>query len=208
MRDYELWHRQYDDPTSDLSWRLRTVQGYIRDALDRYPGPIRILSSCSGDGRDVLEVLAGRTDSERVHSVLVEAHPEIADCARRSAAAVASHVEVRTLDAGVTDAYVGAVPAEVVLLVGIFGNISDGDLARTIVHAPALCQPVATLVWSRARAGADLNNMVRARFAAAGFTELDYATLDTGTWPAVGVVRYDGPPVPLPTGQQLFTFRR
>ena len=208
MRDYELWHRQYDDPSSDLSWRLRTVQGYIRDALDRHPGPIRILSSCSGDGRDVLEVLAQRTDSERVHAVLVEAHPKIADRARRSAAAIASHVEVRTLDAGVTDAYLGAVPAEVVLLVGILGNISDDDLARTIVHAPALCQPAATLLWTRARARGDFNDMVRARFAAAGFTELDYATMDTGTWPAVGVVRYDGPPVPLPTGQQLFTFRR
>lgn len=208
MRDYELWHRQYDDPTSDLSWRLRTVQGYIRDALDRHTGPIRILSSCSGDGRDVLEVLAHRTDSERVHAVLVEAHPEIADRARRSAASVASHVEVRTMDAGVTDAYLGAVPAEVVLLIGILGNISDGDLARTIVHAPALCQPAATLLWSRARVGGDLNDMVRARLEAAGFTELDYATMDAGTWPAVSVVRYDGPPMPLPTGQQLFTFLR
>ena len=112
------------------------------------------------------------------------------------------------MDAGMTDAYLGAVPAELVLLVGILGNISDGDLARTIVHAPALCQPAATLLWSRARAGGDFNDTVRARFAAAGFTELDYATTDTGTWPAVGGVRYDGPPVSLPTGQQLFTFRR
>lgn len=94
-------------------------------------------------------------------------------------------------------------PAEVVLLVGILGNISDTDLAQTIATAPALCHPAATLLWSRARAGGDLNDMVRARFAAAGFTELDYATLDNDTWPAVGVMRYDGPPVPLPTGKQL-----
>ena len=156
----------------------------------------------------MLEVLAQRTDSQRVHAVLVEAHPEIADRARRSAATVASHVEVRTRDAGVTDAYLGAVPAELVLLVGILGNILAGALARTIAYARAPAPAAATLLWSRARAGGDLNDMVRARLAAAGFTELDYATLDTGTWPAVGVVRYDGPPVPLPTGQQLFTFRR
>jgi hypothetical protein len=210
LRDYEQWHRRYDDPTSDLSWRLRTVQGYLRQALDRYPGPIRILSCCSGDGRDVLEVLAQRPDAELVSAVFVEAHPVIADRARRSAAAVAARVEVRTADAGVTDTYLGAVPAEVVLLVGIFGNISDTDLARTIAIAiaPALCRPAATLLWSRARAGGDLNDMVRARFAAAGFTELDYTTLDSDTWPAVGVVRYDGPPMPLPTGEQLFTFLR
>jgi len=208
LRDYEQWHRRYDDPTSDLSWRLRTVQGYLRQALDRYPGPIRILSCCSGDGRDVVEVLAQRSDAERVSAVFVEAHPVIADRARQSVAAVAAHVEVRTADAGVTDAYLGAVPAEVVLLVGIFGNISDTDLARTIAIAPALCRPAATLLWSRARAGGDLNDMVRARFTAAGFTELDYVTLDSDTWPAVGVVRYDGPPMPLPTGRQLFTFLR
>ncbi len=192
LRDYEEWHRQYDDPDSDLSWRLRTVQGYLGRVLDRYPGPIRVLSCCSGDGRDLLEVLAHRADAERVSAVLVELHPAIADRARRAAAGSAARIEVRTADAGVTDTYLGAVP----------------DLARTIATAPALCRPAATLLWTRARAGEDLNDTVRARFAAAGFTELDYATLDTGSWPAVGVVRYDGPPMSLATGERLFTFLR
>ncbi len=208
LRDYDQWHRRYDDPTSDLSWRLRTVQGYLRQALDRHAGPIRVLSSCSGDGRDVLEVLAQRTDAERVNAVLIEVHPVIADRARRSAAGLAAHVEVRVADAGVTDTYLGAVPAEVVLLVGILGNISDADLTRTIAAAPALCRPAATLLWTRARADGDRNNVVRARFAVAGFTELDYATLDVGNWPAVGVMRYDGPATPLPVGVRLFTFLR
>jgi len=30
MRDYLKWHDAYDDPTSDLSWRLGQVQAYIR----------------------------------------------------------------------------------------------------------------------------------------------------------------------------------
>jgi hypothetical protein len=71
---------------------------------------------------------------------------------RRSAVAVAAHVEVRTADAGITDTYLGAVPTELVLLVGILGNISDTDLGRTIATAPALWRPAATLLWSRARA--------------------------------------------------------
>jgi hypothetical protein len=208
LRDYERWHRQYDDPDSDLSWRLRTVQGHLAAALDRYAGPVRVVSSCSGDGRDLLEVLGRRADAGRVDAVLLEVHPVIAERARRSAAALAARVEVRTADAGVTDAYLSAVPAEIVLLVGIFGNISDPDLARTIATAPALCRPGATLLWTRGRRAGDRNDVVRARFAAAGFTELDYATLDAGGWPAVGVVRYDGPPVPLPAGERLFTFLR
>lgn len=208
LRDYEEWHRRYDDPSSDLSWRLRTVQGHIRRALDQRAGRVHILSSCSGDGRDVLEVLAERSDAERVRAVLFELHPDIADRARRSAAALAVHVEVRTADAGVTDTYISAVPADLVLLVGILGNISDSDLARTIATAPAFCTPAATVIWTRARFHGDRNDMVRAHFTAAGFTELDYATLGVGSWPAVGVVRYEGPPMPLPTGERLFTFLR
>lgn len=79
---------------------------------------MHILSSCAGDGRDVLGVLADRDDADRVTATLVEVHPRIAERARAAAAALA-HVEVRTVDAGDTDAYLGAVPAELVLMVGI-----------------------------------------------------------------------------------------
>ncbi|HWJ53622.1 MAG TPA: SAM-dependent methyltransferase [Propionibacteriaceae bacterium] len=224
-RDYTEWLTHYDDPESDLSWRLRRVQAHVADALERRRGPCRILSACSGDGRDVIEVLNGRVhggaaargsngvaplaDADRVRVVLLELHPTIADRARAAAAAAAlPGFEVRTVDAGATDAYVGAVPADIVLLVGIFGNISDDDLWRTIEAAPQLCAPGATLLWSRGRDEGDLNAEVRARFAAAGFTELAYETLDRDGRPALGVARYDGPPVDLMPGQPLFTFIR
>jgi hypothetical protein len=209
LRDYEEWHRSYDDPGSGLSWRLRRVQAHVSDALDQRSGPVRLLSACSGDGRDVIGVLAGRPDADRVRAVLLELHPGIADRARAAAAATGlAGVEVRTVDAGTTDAYAGAVPADVVLLVGIFGNISDEDLGRTIHAAPQLCAPGATLLWSRARDERDLNAEVRAQFTAAGFAELAYETLNRDRTPALGVVRYTGPPVDLVPGQRLFTFCR
>lgn len=131
LRDYEQWHRHYDDPDSSLTWRLRRVQAHLREALDRIPGPCRILSACAGDGRDVIDVLRDRPDADRVSAVLVELHPAIAQRARDTAAAAGlTGVEIRTTDAGRSDAYAGAVPAHVVLLVGIFGNVSDDDLWR------------------------------------------------------------------------------
>jgi SAM-dependent methyltransferase len=209
LRDYEEWHRHYDDPDSSLSWRLRRVQAHLSDALDRFPGPCRILSACAGDGRDVIEVMRDRPDAERVTAVLVELHPAIAQRAReRAAAAGLAGVEVRTTDAGSSDAYVGAVPAQIVLLVGIFGNISDDDLWRLLAFAPPLCAPGAILLWSRGIDGSDRNDRIRARFGVAGFTELDYATSGGPDAAALGVVRYDGPPVELRTGQPLFTFLR
>lgn len=207
MRDYERWHQRYDDPGSDLSWRLGVVRGHIHAALDRNPGPVCALSLCAGDGRDLLGVLSERPDADRVRAVLVEVHPAIAERARAAAAAVAASVEVRQADAGDTAAWSDAVPAELVLLIGIMGNITDDDLARAIAASPALCAPGATLVWTRGRSIGDRNDVVRARFAAAGFTELAYDVLDEDTLPAVGAVRYHGPPAPLPTGR-LFTFRR
>jgi hypothetical protein len=209
IRDYDEWHAEYDDPDSDLSWRLRRVQAHLGLALDRHQGQCRIVSACSGDGRDVTQVLAGRHDADRVRAVLLELHPGIADRARAAAAAAGlAGVEVQTVDAGTTDAYTGAVPADIVLLVGIFGNISDDDLWRTIAAAPQLCAPGATLLWSRGRDEGDLNAEVRARFTAAGFAELAYEPLDRDGRPALGVVRYDGPPVDLVPGQSLFTFIR
>jgi hypothetical protein len=209
LRDYEQWHRRYDDPESDLSWRLRTVQGSINRALNERAGSVRVVSSCAGEGKDILGVLSARPgNAQRVTATLIEIHPAIAYRARTTAASLAARVDVRVTDAGHSDAYRGAVPADLVLLVGIFGNISDADLERTIATAPELCAAGATLIWSCARHDGDRNDVIRARLAAAGFVERDYSTLDVDTLPAVGTVRYEGPPRALTAGLRMFTFLR
>ena len=209
MRDYLKWHEAYDDPDSDLTWRLNQAQTYIRQALDRLTGPVTVLSLCAGDGRDVLQVLADRDDSSRVHSTLIELHPILAQRARKFAAESGlTGVKVRIQDAGNTAAYAGSVPADLVIMMGIFGNISDDDIHRTIEAAPTLCRPGATLLWSRSTRGSYRNASVRGWLSEAGFTELDYLEFDQdeGERPALGSVRYDGPPQILTTGRQLFTF--
>jgi Methyltransferase domain len=209
MRDYLKWHDAYHDPNSDLSWRLAQAQAYIRQALDHLTGPVTVLSLCAGDGRDVLHVLADRDDSSRVHTTLIELHPVLAQRARDFAAqAGLTGVSVRSQDAGNTAAYVGSVPADLVIMMGIFGNISDDDVRRTIQTAPQLCRPGATLLWSRSTNGSDRNAFVRGWLSEAGFTELDYLEFDQdeGERAALGSARYDGPPQTLTTGRQLFTF--
>ena len=218
-RDYQDWHHRYDDPNSGLSWRLELVRRHIGDALDRHPGETRILSLCSGDGRDVLGVLADRDDAGRVSAVLLELHPELAQQARDAAATAGlKQVDVRTVDASRVDAYRGATPADLILMVGVFGNIADADISRLIAFAPQLCRPGATLVWSRGRkfsrelpgvTSGDLNDEVRSQLKAAGFSEVAYETHEGGGRPALGVVDYAGPPVKLrPDQPQLFTFLR
>lgn len=212
LRDYDVWHAGYDDPDSTLSWRLQQVQRAIGIVLDLVDGPVRVISACAGDGRDILGVLSQRDDSARVRATLLELHPVVAERARAAAVTgnVAEGVEVRCVDAGASDAYTDIAPADLVLLVGIFGNISDEDIRATIAASPQLCTAGATVIWSRGRGGdlIDRNEEVRSWFRAARYTEIDYATLDRGTRPAIGVVRYEGPSVALIPGRRLFTFQR
>ena len=88
MRDWVAWHELYDDPSSVLSARLRLVQAQLADALDRAPaGPVRLLSLCAGQGRDVTGVLPTHPRRDDVSAVLIEANAENAETARRNAAA-------------------------------------------------------------------------------------------------------------------------
>jgi hypothetical protein len=60
-------------------------------------------------------------------------------------------MEVVESDAGIADRYLGSVPAGLAMLVGIFGNIPDRDIERSVVSVPMLCRPGGTVIWTRSR---------------------------------------------------------
>jgi len=134
LRDYVSWHAAYDDPESSLSVRLRHVQRAIVDWLNRTSGPVRVLSSCAGQGHDILGVLEerGPQDRARVTGALVEIDPTNVAIARWRIARLSLAVTVVESDAGTTDAYAGLVPADLLLLSGIMGNISAADIERLV----------------------------------------------------------------------------
>src|SRR6476660_5617242 len=176
LRDYVAWHEAYDDPRSSLSCRLSVVRSWIARSLREHSGPVRVLSACAGDGRDVLGVLALHPDMENIDVTLLEIDPMLAARARPHAADPAASA--------------GAVPADIVVRVGIFGNISDADIARTIAAAPAMCRPGAVVLWSRGRQGGDRTDEIRRHFVAAGFAEIGLDTLDRDGHPTVGAMRF------------------
>ena len=108
-------------------------------------------------------------------------------------------------DAAVTDVYAGAVPAELVLACGIFGNVSDDDVKRTVGSMPSFCSRGATVIWTRHRRAPDLTPAVRGWFADAGFRERAFESPGSGSW-AVGVHEYLFDPTRLVLGQILFRF--
>src|ERR1700680_3678716 len=109
MSEWVEWHEGYQ-PGQPLALRLGVVQDLIRSALDSPPpDPIRIISRCAGDGRDLLGVLPGHPRRRDVHARLVELDPELAGRGATRPTSVSSSIEVVTADSSFASAYAGAV---------------------------------------------------------------------------------------------------
>jgi hypothetical protein len=182
VRVYLAWHDQYDDPGSSLSRRLSlVVRDVLRAELDARSGPVRALSLCAGDGRDVLEVLAEREDAARVSVTMVEVLPGWWN---------AREVPPRT-----------SLPA--------WRWLPLTPAARRPTRGSPRCGPGATLVWSRGRSREGADDFVlpvRNALSAVGFTEVSIRSFDVeDDHTALGVVRFDGSPVPLGRPETWFT---
>ena len=204
---WQAWHEAYADETSPLSRRLRLVQQHIASWLDqRSDERLTVVSACAGQGHDLIGVLAARPDAQRVRGTLLEYDPGNVAAARAVAdQAGLTNLVVRQADAGRLSSYVGTVPADLVLMVGVFGNISDADVERTVVALPQLCAEGATVIWTRARRAPDLTPTVRAWFRDAGFVEEAFHAPDDVRF-SVGVHRLDGTPRPLDATGTVFEF--
>src|SRR5262249_9789019 len=162
------------DAESPLARRLVIVQKRIRDALDcAAPGPVRVVSVCAGEARDLLGALEGHPRAVDVAGRLVELDPQPARCASARARPMGvAGLAVESADGWRTSACVGGVPADLVLVCGVFGNINDDDIANTVRRLPSFCAPDARVIWTRHRRAPDATPGIRAQFATAGFTEL------------------------------------
>jgi hypothetical protein len=200
------WHRGYR-PGSSLARRLATVQRLIRATLDRAPpGRIRVLSLCAGDGRDLLGVLASHPRAPDVDGRLLDLEPALVAAGRRHIAELGlARLAFVRRDASTTTASAGATPADLVLACGIFGNVTDSDVAHTIAELPRLCARGGTVIWTRGRFPPDLTPSIRRWFAEAGFEELAFRPI-RGTTAAVGAHRLRSRSVRFRSGIRMFTF--
>jgi hypothetical protein len=205
--DWHEWYQAYDDPDSALSRRLAIVRSEISLALDRLPKrPWTVLSMCSGDGRDLFGPLAEHRRRRDVSGRLVELDPDLAARAAQAyAAAGLDSVDIITGDAGDPANY-GGLTADLLLVCGVFGNVSDDGVLQLATKLPSLCRQGATLIWTRHQVPPDLTPAIRSTLDKAGFRELGFHPVDRSRG-AVGVHRYAGGPAPaVDPNEPLFTF--
>jgi Putative methyltransferase len=210
LRDYRAWHDQYDDPNSALAERLRIVQKRLDELLTAAPaGPIRLISMCAGQGRDVLGVVPKHERRSDVMGVLVELEPANVRQARESAAlAGLTALKIIEGDAAISDVYVPFVPADLVLACGIFGNVSDADVENTVRTMSMLCNPGAAIIWTRHRREPDLNRQIRNWLVEGGFEPLSFDAPENASLSGIGTARLVTIPLPWRNHHRFFTFVR
>jgi hypothetical protein len=205
--DWLAWHNGYDDERSALSRRLRVVQRHIALWMDERPNvPLTAISVCAGEGRDLLGVLTTRADAHRIRATLLEYYESNVSAAQTAiTTAGLRNVTVKHVDAGDLGTYKGAVPADLILMAGVFGNISDADARRTIAALPQLCAPDATVIWTRTRREPDLTLRIRCWLQTAAFVEHAFHAPPDVRF-SVGVHHFTGAPQPLAPHGNLFQF--
>jgi len=204
------WHQPYEDPASGLSLRLRLVQSAVREVLNGAPpGPIRVISMCAGQGRDLIDVVAGHPRAADVSAQLVEQDPALVAFARDRAAAagVGDRFAVVEGDASLSRHYVDAIPADLVLVCGVFGNLVDEGVAALVAALPSFCAPGANVIWTRHRHPPDLTPAIREWFGSAGFAEVSCEAPPDPYVMTVGRERLGATPrVKFDPGARLFDF--
>lgn len=187
-RDWVAWHDAYGRDGHPLQDRLMAVTSLLRDAVaSAPPGPVRLASLCAGDGRDVVGALAGHPRRGDVVVRLVELDPGLADAARAALEAAGIAGDVVIGDAGHSAVLDDVAPVDVLLLCGIFGNVSETDVEATIGAVPSLCRSGATVLWTRHRREPDLTPTIRRWFDAAGCRRIALRTggdVGVRTWAA------------------------
>jgi len=204
--DWVAWHDKYDNPASVLAGRLAAVQGVVRDTLDELPaGPVTALSMCAGQGRDLLGVLATHPRRADVRARLVELDPRNAAVAEeRARQAGLAGVDVVRGDAGLMRHYRDVAPVDLVLACGVFGNLTDADVLRTVEACAQLCREGGTVVWTRHRRAPDLVPVIAEWFGVRGFEQVHLSDPAAGF--GVGAHRLRHPPKPLQSADRIFTF--
>jgi hypothetical protein len=158
--------------------------------------------------RLAISVLTRWRDKKEIAGRLIELEPRLARDAQTAARRNGLHgVEAVCGDAGRLANYVGATPADLIVVCGVFGNVSDDDVARLIHALPAMCSKRANVIWTRHRRVPDLTPHIRSWFAISGFAERAFVSPGPERF-SVGRHEMVVPPQTTAIDERLFTFVR
>jgi hypothetical protein len=191
--------------------RLSKVREHFTECLDNAPrGPVRVLSLCAGDGRDVIGGLGSHPRRTDVTAWLIESNRQSVALGVRQAASARLEKAVNFLcgDATAYAAYKNITPADIVLLCGVWGHVRADERELLVRAVASLCKPGGSVIWTRGVLPDTTRlQQIQLHFAALPWEEVRVSITSDHRW-AVATYRYSGPPRELPRSGRLFRFQR
>ncbi len=191
--------------------RLQAVQEHLAQSLDCAPnGPVRIISICAGDGRDIIGVLSSHRRRTDVQAWLIELNHQsvVAGIRQAKNAGLEDRVTFLNTDATLYATYKDIAPAEIILLSGVWGHVPAQERASLAGGLASFCNPRGTLIWTRGVSqGIGRLREIQAHFSAPAWEEERLTLTPDNNW-AVASYCHCGPPQELPRSGQVFRFQR
>jgi hypothetical protein len=191
--------------------RLRAVQSHLAECLDQAaPGPVRIVSLCAGDGRDVIGVLQMHRRRNDVAATLVELNgPSVAEGLRQvHVARLEKSVRFIHRDATDYSTYKGLVPCDILLVCGVWGHVPPWERAALIGALATFSKPAGCVIWTRGVSkGMARMDEIQSQFAGPTWERLRLSFTPDDQW-VVGTHRYCGPALDAPAAGRIFNFRK
>jgi hypothetical protein len=202
-RSYPDYHKKR------FQQRLLAVQEHLAECIDLAPrGRVRVISMCAGDGRDVIGVLGSHPRQKDVSAWLVESNRQtVADGARQTlSAGLENTVKFLNEDGTVYATYKKIVPADVVLLCGVWGHVPTNERAQLVRAMACLCKPGSAVIWTRG-VSKDMTRLheIESLFDSSSWEQVRLSITSDKKW-AVATHRFRGPPLELPESGQIFHF--
>jgi hypothetical protein len=187
------------------------VQALVAECLDDLaPGPVRLISICAGDGRNVLGTLRTHARRADVSAWLVELDINSVAVGRKQAAALGLAHHVNFVHADATDfaTYQMIAPADIVLLAGVWGHVSLDTRKRLVDSLRSLCRTGGTVIWTRGAAkGPERVHQIRSLFSPQFWSERRFEFTPDKNW-VIASCRNVGPARALPICGSVFRFER
>jgi hypothetical protein len=189
--------------------RLSFVHDHLTECLNTAPrGAVRILSICSGDGRDVLGVLESHRRATEVTASLVELDSQsvAAGESRAKESGLESAVRFLNTDATVFETYQAIAPADIVLVCGVWGHVPADERGQLVRAIECFCKRDGRVIWTR---GVEKGRH-RLEEIAAHFPDANWKKVRESIGPKWGVMthQYCGPQRAIPATGQIFNFTR
>ncbi|HJQ80987.1 MAG TPA: class I SAM-dependent methyltransferase [Lacipirellulaceae bacterium] len=191
--------------------RLLAVQEHLRGILKDSPaGPLRLISVCAGDGRDVIGTVRAHERRGDVSAWLVELDRQSVAAGIQEASIAGLECAVNFINADATEygTYLGVAPADIVLACGVWGHVPAHERESLARALAALCKPRGTVTWTRGvSSGLARLNEIAVLFARSDWENVRTTITADKKW-AVATYCYAGPLVELPEMGRIFNFQR